>query len=65
MLYINELIIIHIILNYQIKKWVICIVLCYQVINWVMFEFFISNLFIIRVMNIVEYLLPIIDTTQT
>ena len=59
MLDINELIIIYIILNYQINKWVIRVVLCYQVINWVVFEFFISNLFIIRIVNIVEYLLLI------
>ena len=59
MLDINELIIIYIILNYQINKSVIRVVLCYQVINWVVFEFFISNLFIIRIVNIVEYLLLI------
>ena len=59
MLDINELIIIYIILNYQINKWVIRVVLCFQVINWVKFEFFISNLFIIRIVNIKEYLLLI------
>ena len=49
MLNIDALLIIYIILNYKINKHVTRVLLCYTIINWVMFEFFISDLFIIRV----------------
>ena len=49
MLNIDELIIIYIILNYQINKRVTCVVLCYSITNWVVFEFVISDPFIIHV----------------
>ena len=59
MLNIDELIIIYIILNYQINKQIILSIN----INWIIFEFVISNPFIIRVMfgltNTVKK--PIID----
>ena len=57
----DELIIIYIILNYQINKWVIRIISCCQITNWVVFEFVIFDPFIIHVVfkmaNTVEYLL--------
>ena len=44
---IDEYIIIYIILNYHINKWVIHVVLCYPITNWVVFEFIIFDSFII------------------
>ena len=38
---INGLIVIHINLNDQTDKWVICVVSCYLITNWVVFEFII------------------------
>ena len=57
----DGLIIIYIILNYQINKWVIRVILCYPITNWVVFEFVIFDPFIIRdvfgMLNTVQYLL--------
>ena len=44
---IDEYIIIYIILNYHINKWVIHVVSCYPITNWVVFEFIIFDSFII------------------
>ena len=58
---IDESIIIYIILNYQISKWVMRVVSCYTNTNWVIFEFVIFDLLIIRVVfglaNTIESLL--------
>ena len=47
---IDGFIIIHIILNNQINKQVICVVSCYLIINWVVFECVIFDPFIICIM---------------
>ena len=64
---IDGLTIIHINLNEQINKRVICVVSCYPIINWVMFEFVNFDKIIIcvifKLVNTVEYLC--IDKTRT
>ena len=63
MLNIDELIITYIILNYQINKRATRVVLCYMITNRVVFEYVISDPFIICVVfglvNIVANLLLI------
>ena len=57
MLNINELVIIYIISNYQINK---------RVNNWIVFEFYIFDRFIIRVMFMLTNTIKkhVIDTTH-
>ena len=61
MLNIDKLVIIIITLNYQINKRVTLVESCYTVTNWIVFEFIISDPFIIRVVfklaNTIENLL--------
>ena len=61
MLNIDKLVIIIVNLNYQINKRVTVVESCYTVTNWVVFEFVISDPFIIRVVfeltNTIENLL--------
>ena len=50
MLNFDEFIIIYIILNYKINKQVTHVISSFTIINWIMFEFVISDLFIMHVM---------------
>ena len=49
MLNFDEFIIIYIILNYKINKQVTHVISSFTIINWIMFEFVISDLFIMHV----------------